>query len=122
MTLEDNPPNDSILTTVKASLGLPEAVMAYDPELLLHINTALSELGQLAVGIANELVVTDKTTQWSDLYSDPRLSMVKTYVSLQTRIYFDPPTPGYVLEAFKDRAKELAWRISVVAEEPSKSK
>ena len=41
---------DSILTSVKKSLGITEEYEHFDADILMHINTALMTLTQIGVG------------------------------------------------------------------------
>lgn len=110
--------NDSILTSVKKAVGgIIEGDTAFDPELVMHINSSLSKLTQLGVGPVSGFQIEDSTATWTDFMgSDPRLNLVKTYVSLSVRMMFDPPTVGAVAEAYKSQIAELTWRINVQAE------
>jgi hypothetical protein len=110
--------NDSILTSVKKAIGgIIEDDTAFDPELVMHINSSLSKLTQLGVGPVSGFQIQDSTATWTDFMgSDPRLNLVKTYVALDVRMTFDPPTVGAVAEAYKSQIAELSWRINVQAE------
>ena len=110
--------SNSILTSVKKAVGgIIESDTAFDPELVMHINTSLSKLTQLGVGPVSGFQIEDSTATWTDFMgSDPRLNLVKTYVALDVRMTFDPPTVGAVSEAFKSQLAELTYRITVQAE------
>lgn len=107
----------SILTTVKKTLGLQEEYEAFDPEITLYINTALSNLNQIGVGPEQGFQIEDKAATWeSFLGSDPRLNNVKTYVSMKVRLMFDVPSTSFVIEAFENQIKELEYRIYTARE------
>ena len=110
--------NDSILTSVKKAIGgIIEGDTAFDPELVMHINTSLSKLTQLGVGPVSGFQIEDSTATWTDFMGDdPRLNFVKTYVALDVRMVFDPPTTGAVAEAYKSQIAELVYRINTQAE------
>ena len=112
---------DSILKTTRSALGVGEAPTAFDSELVLHINAALSILNQNGCGkIVN---VQDEAATWGDM-QDPLQTvgnaffhLVPTYVFTKTKILFDPPPPSNV--AFYDNyTQELLWRIRIAYEEP----
>lgn len=108
----------SILTSVKKNLGLLEANEAFDPEIILYINSSLSTLNQLGVGPATGFAIEDATATWDDfLGTDPRLNNVKLLVSLSVRMAFDPPTTGYLIDAMKEQIRELTWRVNAYREE-----
>ena len=41
---------ESILTSIKKMLGIPEEYDHFDPDLIMHINSVLSILTQIGVG------------------------------------------------------------------------
>ena len=49
--------NESILTSIKKLLGIPEEYEAYDPDIIIHINTFLTRLYQVGVGVPNFFIV-----------------------------------------------------------------
>lgn len=108
---------DSILDSVKKVLNLADDYTAFDQDVIMHINAALSTLNQLGVGPQSGFMIEDKTAVWFDfLEGDLRLNNVKTYVYLRVRMLFDPPTIGYLVGAMQDQIKELEWRISAQRE------
>lgn len=108
---------DSILTSVKKTLGLDEDYTFFDPDVTLHINSVFSTLTQLGVGPATGFEIEDATATWDDfLEGDLRFSFVKTYMNLRVRLVFDPPTTGYLVEAFQKQIDQFEWRINVVRE------
>jgi hypothetical protein len=107
----------SILTSVKKSLGLDENYTAFDPDILMFINAALSTLNQLGVGPENGLQIEDKTTTWDALIStEVRLNFVPTYVFLKARLLFDPPATSFAIDAIKTQITEYEVRINVFRE------
>lgn len=109
--------NDSILTSVKKLLGPAEEYEHFDPDIIMHINSALATLTQLGVGPEEGFMITDKTAVWSDFIGDDLLlNLVPTYVYLKVKLGFDPPTTAAVLESFQKQADQYEWRINVAAE------
>lgn len=110
--------SESILTSVKNTLGVPETHEAFDQMIILYINSTLSTLEQLGVGPQGGLEIESTESLWSDLIgTDARLNAVKAYVHLRVRMLFDPPQIGFVLSAINDQIKELESRINMVVEE-----
>lgn len=106
--------SDSILTSTKKVLGLDEDYTAFDPDILMHINSVFSTLCQLGIGPAGGFAIEDATAEWVDfLGGDPRLNSVKTYVYLRVRLLFDPPTTSFVQDSMKRQIEELEWRLNV---------
>lgn len=109
--------DDSILISIKKTLGIDADADAFDEALMMHINTALSVLQQLGVGSDGGLCVTDNETTWNELLKgDNRLAMVKTYVQMKVRVLFDPPSSSSVLDAMERNMKETEWRILAVTD------
>lgn len=109
--------NESILTSVKKSLLLQEEYEAFDPDIIMHINTMLRRLNQLGVGVSN-FYITDKTATWGQFLEDEsKFNQAKTYVCLRVRMVFDPPS-GAAKEALNENIRELEWLLCVDADPP----
>lgn len=106
---------NSILTSIKKHLGLPEEYEHFDPDIIMDINTVFSILCQLGVGPKSGFKIEDKTTIWSDFITDddPRLNMVKSYMEKKVQMLFDPPLSSSLSEAAKSAISELEWRLNV---------
>ena len=116
--------NESILTTIKKMLGPEEAYDHFDSDIIVHINSAFTNLTRFGVGPEEGFYITDKTAKWTE-FLDPSSKMhhlVKSYIHLKVKVVFDPPTSSYVLNAMKDDIKELEWRLTDLAEEEKSQK
>jgi hypothetical protein len=103
---------ESILTSIKKQLGVDEADTNFDLDIILDINTALMELNQIGIGPENGYLISDKTPVWTDFIGTAKnLEAVKTYVYIQVKLVFDPPTSSFVLKALQDKANEIYWRL-----------
>lgn len=110
--------SESILLSTKKVLNLAEDYDAFDQDVIMHINTALSTLNQLGVGPDEGFMIEDGSSTWDAfLGTDPRLNHVKTYVYLRVRMLFDPPTTGHHVSAMEKQIQELEWRLNVQREE-----
>jgi hypothetical protein len=108
---------DSILSSIKKTVGFDDEFTAFDVDITLHINAAFGELQQLGVGGDTGFVITDDTTLWSQYVSDfTYQGMVKQYVYLFTKLAFDPPITSFGLDALQKQQEKLAWRINSAAE------
>lgn len=104
---------NSILTSIKKLLGLPEEYDVFDTDIIIHINSAFSTLSQLGVGPPDGFFIEDATEQWGMfLGDDQQINSVKTYVYLKVRLLFDPPTTSFAIDSFKKQADELEWRLN----------
>lgn len=117
-----NPFNESILSSVKASLGIIDAYEHFDNQLILDINTVLAILSQLGVGPKDGFCIDDETTTWGDLIGDTLYAKnflyIKSYVCLRVRLLFDPPSSSGAIDAMERQVREIEWRITVT-ESPS---
>lgn len=108
--------NESILTSIKKLLGIPEEYEAFDQDLIIHINTMLARLYQVGVGVQNFSIV-DKSATWDQfLIDESKYQQAKTYVYIRVRLLFDPPQSGAANEAFKETLRELEWLLFVDAD------
>lgn len=103
---------DSILESIKKLLGLPKDYTAFDPDIIMHINTAFFFLSQI-YGAPYSITGYDET--WSAFFVDrpKQLESIKSYVYLRVRLLFDPPSSTSLLEAMKEQIRELEWRLEI---------
>lgn len=103
---------NSILKTVKSSLGLDVADTSFDTELILYTNSALGTLNQIGIGPEAGFQIEDATSTWTDLLgTDARLNGVKTLICTRVRLLFDPPAASFAVDAMTQVAKELETRL-----------
>lgn len=104
---------DSILTSVKKMLGIAEEYDHFDADLIMHINSVLTILGQLGVGPDEGFFIEDDGAEWTDFVPDmPNLQFIKTYVYQKVKLLFDPPQSASAIEALNRSISELEWRIN----------
>lgn len=110
--------NESILTTIKKMLGIAEDYDAFDTDIIVNINTVFMTLTQIGVGPDKGFSIKGKDEKWSDFISedDDNLEGVKTYIYIKVKLVFDPPTTSFVLDALKNMATELEWRLNIESE------
>lgn len=113
--------SSSILKDIRGSVGLTVDNAEFDNDLLPHINAAISKLNQN--GIGNILVVSGESETWSQL-QDPTqtdgneyFQLVPLYVTLSTKLLFDPPPPSSV-GYHSNNIAELLWRLKIAYEKP----
>jgi hypothetical protein len=109
---------ESILTSTKKNLGIPEDYTAFDQDVLMHINSALATLNQIGVGPVEGFFIEDATPEWSLLLGDdPNRNMVQNWVYLKVRLAFDPPGTSFHIAAMQEQIRELEYRINTYREE-----
>lgn len=107
----------SILNSIKRPLGYVSDYDSFDFELIIHINSVISNLNQLGVGPRDGLVI-DATTEWPALVGTSKsLENVKSYIFLRVKMLFDSGsmTPQLVA-AYESMIKEQEWRLVVAAD------
>lgn len=106
---------ESILKSVKKSLGLDPEYKAFDSDVTMHINTCFFSLNQLGIGPPGGFMIEDDTVLWSDFVStELNLSAknaLQTYFNLKVRSFFDPPDAPHHITAIKDQIVELEQRL-----------
>lgn len=104
---------DSILTSVKKLIGIDKEDTAFDPDVIMHINSSFLVLSQLGVGPNEGFYINDDTAVWTDFVSNNMLLLnyVKTFVYLKAKLVFDPPSSSIAVQSMQEMVKELEWRI-----------
>ena len=110
---------DSILTSIKKSLGIYEEDTSFDTDIMMHINTVFMGLRQMGIGPSTGFAIDSAYYTWDEFLSDNvLLEGVKTYIALKVRLIFDPPASSAVIEAMNRTISELEWRLNVQADYP----
>ena len=114
---------ESILTSIKKMLGIPEEYDHFDPDLIMHINSVLSILTQIGVGPSEGFRIEDDLATWGDfLDDDTDYEAVKSYVHLRVKLLFDTSTlSSAVIESMNRMISELEWRLNAIAESKQSS-
>lgn len=108
---------DGILPTIKKMIGPSEEYDYFDPDLMIHINAALSVLRQLGIGPQEGFRLTTGQETWGEFLGDETdLEMVKDYIYMKVKLAFDPPTSSSLLASYQELIKEFEWRALVEPE------
>ena len=104
---------NSILNTIKSMLlGSGMDVTDFDTDLIVLINSTLSNMIQLGVS-DKQFRITGPSETWDQLITNENiLASVKEYIYIRAKLLFDPPTSSIVMEAYKEILKEDEWRIT----------
>ena len=103
---------ESILKTIKQLIGCPDDFEQFDLDLIVHINSAFATLTHLGVGPKEGYRLTGADNAWSEFEDNAqKLSLIKDYVYIKTRLLFDPPTSGSLMDSLKEQLKEMEWRL-----------
>ena len=112
---------ENILTAIKKQLGIEEAVINFDPQIMMGINMALSALTQIGIGPTFGFSLQTGNEKWTDYISDldtnPKFINVQPYIYCKTKILFDPPANQTLLNALQRQADELEWRLRTEKED-----
>ena len=111
---------DSILNTTKKLLGIAEEYTAFDPDVIMSINSVFAILEQLGVGPDGGFSITDSSMTWNDYFGASedieQNEAVKNYIALKVKLMFDPPTSSTVMQATTNLTSELEWRLNVACD------
>lgn len=111
-----------ILSEVKKLLGIMDDYHEFDRDIVLNINMALNTLTQNGIGPERGFEITvDGNETLEDFIAGteggaeiPILhNSVINYLYLRTKIIFDPPQSGSVMEVYKEQIEELLWRLNI---------
>ena len=106
---------ESILKTIKQLIGCPDDFEQFDLDLIVHINSAFATLTQLGVGPKEGYRITGADNAWSEFEDNvQKLSLIKDYVYIKTRLLFDPPTSGSLMDSLKEQHKEMECRLYIL--------
>lgn len=109
--------NESILTSIKRLLGPTEEYDAFDPDIIMHINSLFLTLQQIGIGPNEGFFISDKTSVWSDFVSNKVLAnAVKIYMYLKVKLLFDPPLSSSAVDSINRQISEYEWRINEYAD------
>ena len=110
---------DSILLTIRQMIGPSVSYDVFDPQLIIHINSALARLCQLGVGpIGTPFKITGIYETWNDFWNgveSPIQDEVRQYVSLKVKMIFDTPASSSVIKVIQDQIDTLEWLMREVA-------
>lgn len=112
---------ESILTSVKKLLGIAEECEDFDADVVMYINSALFALTQMGVGPGSGFYITGKEETWEQFIPDPvKAAAAKAYVAVKVRLLgFDVPQSSTTMEALKNTATEMEWRLNAEFDYPA---
>lgn len=104
---------NSILTDTKKYLGIAESYEAFDADILMQINSALTTAQQLGVGPIEGVFIEDKSVEWAAVLpqASPILGLLKSYIFMKARLGFDPPDTSHHMVALKEQIEQAEWRL-----------
>lgn len=107
---------ESILTSIKKLIGIAEDYEAFDPDIIMHINSTFMILNQLGVGPREGFFIEDETATWTDFVEINEVELVKSYMYYKVKLMFDPPTNGAVMESMNRMIAEFEFRLNVAVD------
>ena len=99
-----------ILIDIKTALGVMPNNLGFDSELLMFINSAKSQLGQLGLDDFALLDI-EESTEWPPFTTIAIRDMVKHYMVLRTKESFDPIASETIAKILSRSAEILEGRI-----------
>lgn len=110
---------ETILVTCKRNMsGITPDNHDFDDEILDHINTYISVLNGLGIGVDPFTATADSV--WSDFLGEnvSYYQIVKSWLPLKIKYWWDPPTVGASVNAIQESLKELEFRLMMRRECP----
>lgn len=109
---------ESILVTLRKLAGIGAEYTHFDFDIITYANSVFAILAQAGVGPAEGFSISDESAVWDDFVPSGSIvhTMAKTYVSMKTKLVFDPPTNSSHLQALKESIAEYEWRLNVAAD------
>lgn len=107
--------DESILNSIKRIMGgLMEDSTDFNSDLITYINSSFVKVKQLGFG-PDDFTITGSEELWSSFSDNPLVvNLVKTYVYVNVKLLFDPPSNSFTVDALKELEKEYAWRLTVL--------
>lgn len=107
---------DSILKTVKENNDIEVDDDSFDKSIISYINSSISTLSQLGVGVPGFRVTGDSET-WDQYITDiVQLGFVKDYISKHVMLSFNPPRSQFLIKNVQDQLAELTYRLNLQVE------
>ena len=109
---------ESILKSIRKLIGPEDDYTHFDPDIVIHINSAINRLFQLGVTSAKGFRVTSEDETWGDLFGGDEevIDMCKTFIYYKVKMGFDPPTSSIAAEAINSEIDKQEWLINVWVE------
>lgn len=106
---------DNILNAVKRQNNIEPEVTEFDSDICSLINGAFLSLNQLGVGPEQPFFI-DANTVFGEFDTQVPIDIILNYISLKTKIVFDPPMNSSAIDAFRDRIAELEFRMNIIVD------
>ena len=103
---------DSILDSVKQMLGIEPDDESFDPEIIMHINSAFMTLNTLGIGPDAAYSIKGADNTWDEFFE-----AVKSDVYLRVKLLFDSTSMSSgLISAYQKQIDELEFRLMVQSE------
>lgn len=103
---------ESILDSVKQTLGLSVTDTSFDQSLLIFINAVLFDLREMGIGPTAGFSVSSKNDTWTSFIgTSPFVGILPGFVGLKVRLLFDPPTTSYLNDNILKQIDQMAYRL-----------
>lgn len=106
--------SENVLSSVKKFIGVGPNDDSFDTDLVILINSEFGTLNQLHVGPTEPFRILTKEETWEEFIEDKKyLEMAKEFVCLNVKMIFDPPQNSFIMDAYKEKTRELEWRLNM---------
>lgn len=112
-----------ILQDVKSYIGInpDNEDYTFDTSIVMFINSAIDDLARIGLKDIGEFRLVERCETWEDYLGDDYknlISTVKSYISIYTRLHFDPPQ-GSLQGALEEQLAKLEFTIQTTIEQMS---
>lgn len=108
---------DSVLDSIKQMLGIYSDDTAFDAELIMHINNAISDLIHVGKNMP-DYAIKDANDLWSGfLDSKALIGQARQYIYCKVRLIFDPPSNSFVVTELEKAKDEAQWRFYTIKDD-----
>lgn len=104
--------DELVYTCVSQALWATDSM--FNPTIVPYINMAIMELKQLGAIRDTAPNVTPTSGRWRDyIDTEVQRQAVEAYIIMSTMLLFDPPQNAFIVNIYKEKLKELQFRLEV---------
>lgn len=122
-TTSESSESDSILNCVKKLCGIYKDDTSFDTDIIVNINSALLFLTMMGIGPKLGFQIEDDKATFSNFLGEnnPIQGSVSQYLYIKTKLGFDPPSNGTVIEQLNEKARQIEFYLNASQDEPYSS-
>lgn len=104
---------NSILQSVKETIGVYHEDDDFDGVLIMQINSVFAVLQQIGVGPVTGFMINGPDQTWDDYTNNLMVKgLIAAYVPLKVKMLFDPPQNSSLIDSMKKQIDEYEARLN----------